>query len=206
MDERLLASNSNKLKQHVKSAEEAFDDKKIRQVAKGKTKKRSVAKRFTDVFLSEDIGNVKEYIIFDVLIPTVKDGLVDMLQKGTEMLFYGRTRGNRSRNKNGGTYISYNNYSSGSIKPASNNRGRSLYQYQDIVLETRAEAEDVIEMLQEILDKYKQVTVADLYDVCGVTGNGYTDNQYGWLELRGAGVQRCREGYLLNLPRAIDLD
>mgnify|MGYP006874877087 FL=1 len=49
------------------------------------------------------------------------------------------------------------------------------------------------------------VSVADLYDLVGITGK-VTDNNFGWTDLRNASVTRDRDGYLINLPRAIALD
>ena len=57
----------------------------------------------------------------------------------------------------------------------------------------------------ELLDIYKTVTVADLKDLVGVTPI-YTDNKYGWTNLRNADVQRVRDGYLLKLPKALPFD
>ena len=48
------------------------------------------------------------------------------------------------------------------------------------------------------------VSVMDLYDLVGITGQ-YTDNKYGWTNLRNAEPVRTRDGYMLKLPRAIPL-
>ena len=47
--------------------------------------------------------------------------------------------------------------------------------------------------------------MADLYDMVNITGD-YTDTKWGWYDLRGAGVERIRSGYLLDLPRPVPLD
>lgn len=195
IDESMLVSNSKTVKR--KEATEVTQTKNVKQVAQGKSKKRSLGRRFADIFLDEDVESVKEYIVFDVIIPTIKDGVLDMLS----MLFYGRPRGKSK----GGTYISYNNMSSKSRTSRPSER-RRVSNYQDIILESRSEAEDVLDVMREILDKYKEVSVADLYDACGITGVGYTDNQFGWDDLHGVNIRRCHEGYLLDLPRPIPLD
>ena len=59
--------------------------------------------------------------------------------------------------------------------------------------------------MNELLEDYKMVSVADLYDLVGITGK-VTDNNFGWTDLRNASVTRDRDGYLINLPRAIALD
>jgi hypothetical protein len=72
-------------------------------------------------------------------------------------------------------------------------------------LATRVEAEEVIDRLFDVVSRYETATVADLYEMVGVTGN-YTDDKWGWTDLRGASVQRVRNGYLLDLPRPEPLD
>ena len=81
----------------------------------------------------------------------------------------------------------------------------SLLYYDDIILDTRREAEEVLDRMQDLIDNYGMVSVADLYDLVGINGS-YTDNKYGWTHLRSADVQHVREGYLLKLPKALPFD
>ena len=39
----------------------------------------------------------------------------------------------------------------------------------------------------------------------GVSGN-YTDNKYGWTDIRNASVIRVRDGYMIKLPKALPLN
>lgn len=50
--------------------------------------------------------------------------------------------------------------------------------------------------MDELIDTYKLVSVADLKDLVGITGN-YTDNRYGWTSIRSAEVVRVRDGYTI---------
>ena len=59
--------------------------------------------------------------------------------------------------------------------------------------------------MDELIEHYGIVSVADLYDLVGITGS-YTDNKYGWTDIRTAQVVRVRDGYKIKLPRAIPLD
>ena len=49
------------------------------------------------------------------------------------------------------------------------------------------------------------VSVADFYDLVGVSGN-YTDNKYGWTDIRNASVIHVRDGYMIKLPKALPLN
>ena len=55
--------------------------------------------------------------------------------------------------------------------------------------------------MNELIDTYDVVSVADLYDLVGKSCN-YTDNKYGWTNIRNAEPIRVRDGYLLKMPKA----
>ena len=179
-------------------------EKKVEQIAKGKTKKKSEVKKFADTFIAEDITSVKDYIINDVLIPAAKKAITDIISNGIEMLLYGETR---SKSKDRSTKVSYTKYydRDRDYDRPSRSRGRYGYDYDDIILDTRREAEEVLDRMDDLIDNYGMVSVADLYDLVGISGN-YTDNKYGWTNLRNADVQRVRDGYLLKLPKALPFD
>jgi hypothetical protein len=78
-------------------------------------------------------------------------------------------------------------------------RGRSFHQFDEIVLETRQEAEDVLDSLFELVDRFGSASVSDLYELVGVKAT-HTDEKWGWEDLRGTTPSRVRGGYLLDLP------
>ena len=195
----------NSLKPNSKSYKKDREDKHLEKVITGNTKvkKRSSGKKILDLFIEEDRESVRDYLIFDLLVPAIKDTLVDVIQRTSEMLFYGRVRGSNARKGGGGSYVSYNNYSSAK-KPIS--ARRSVYSFDDIIVESRGEAEKVLDILLSQIEEYGEVTVADFFELVGVSGNGYTDRSYGWKDLRGAYVSKVREGWLFNMPRCVELD
>ena len=180
-------------------------EKKVEQIAKGKTKKKSEVKKLADVFVAEDVTSVKDYIIMDVLIPAAKKAISDIITNGIDMLLYGETK---SKNKGRDSRVSYTKYYSDrdrDYERPGRARGRYGYDYDDIILDTRREAEEVLDRMDDLIDSYGMVSVADLYDLVGIQGK-YTDNKYGWTNLRSADVQRVRDGYLLKLPKALPFD
>ena len=177
--------------------------KKVEAIAKGKTKKKSEVRKFADTFVAEDITSVKDYIIMEVLLPAAKKAISDIVTNGIDMLLYGETK---SKNKTRESRVSYTSYyDRDRDRDRGRTRGRVGYDYDDIILDTRREAEEVLDRMDDLIDNYGMVSVADLYDLVGVTGN-YTDNKYGWTNLRSADVQRVRDGYLLKLPKALPFD
>ena len=190
--------NSHRSKEQQESAER----KKIEPIAQAKTKKKSEAKKLVGAFVQEDVTSVKDYIINDVLIPAAKKAITDIITNGIEMLLYGETR---SKSKDRSTKVSYTKYYDRDYDRPARSRGRYGYDYDDIILDTRKEAEEVLDRMDDLIDSYGVVSVADLYDLVGISGN-YTDNKYGWTNLRNADVQRVRDGYLLKLPKALPFD
>lgn len=199
-------ANSHKVREEQKSKEVVKKD--IQPVAKAKTKKKSEVKKFADVFIAEDITSVKDYIVNDVLIPAAKKAISDIITNGVDMILYGEAKG-RDRRRDGGSRVSYTKYyERDRDRDRDYDRSRtrrSVYDYDDIILDTRGEAEDVLNRMDDLIDAYGMVSVADLYDLVGISGN-YTDNKYGWTNLRNAEVRRTRDGYLLKLPKALPFD
>lgn len=180
-------------------------EKKVEKVVTGPviTKKKSGLSKFADEFISEDAKNIKTYVLGDVLIPAVKKALCDIVTDGINMLLYGNAKAGYKRST--ADRVSYSSYSNRDTRAVNNSRYGSSYSYDQIVLATRGEAEDVLDRMMELIDSYKVATVADLKDLVGISGP-WTDNKYGWTNLASAEVVRVRDGYLIQLPRAIPID
>lgn len=206
MDKYEPNSHAYKKQQAEKEQERKKNEKVISGTAK--VKKKSELRKFAGNFISEDASSVKSYLLGDIVIPWVKDLVVDVVTDGINLIVHGERAPHGSRKKKG-TYISYDGFSKKSDRDRRSSRDdvkvRQRYSFDDIYLETRREAEDVLNMMDDHIEQYDAVSVADLYDFVGITGN-WTDNKYGWTNLRSADVQRTRDGYLLKLPDARPLD
>lgn len=189
-------SNSHKVRDAAKK-------NKVEKVVGGKVKvkKKSGVSKMSNAIISEDMSNVKSYVVMEVIIPALKKAISDVVTNGIDMLLYGGS--SRSKKNTNASYISYNRYSSD--RREDRRPRRTNYSYDDIVLDNRRDAEEVLSRMDELLETYEVVSVADLYDLVGITGE-YTDNKYGWTSLRSAQVVRVRDGYLLKLPKALLID
>lgn len=180
-------------------------EKKVEQVVTGSQKKRSSIKKFGDVFVGDDATNVKNYVVEDVLIPALKKLLDDIVSNGIHMFLYGDTVSDRNRrNTSRVSYSSYSSSNSSRSTDQSSNR-RTNYEFDDVIVDSKASAEEVFEHMDDIIDAYGKVSVGDLYDLVGLTGH-YTDNDYGWYNIKSARTERQRDGsYLLVFPKIIPL-
>lgn len=203
--------NSNRFKESQRKEDNSQEIKRIEKVVAGpvKTRKKSKFSKFTEEFISEDAKNVKSYVLGEVLIPAIKKAISDIVTDGIDIILYGESRrGGRSRSN--ADRVSYRNYyDGGSYNRPQMNERRALmagqYSYDDIILPTRGEAEDVLARMDELMDTYGLVRVADLYDLVGITGN-YTDNKYGWTNITRAEIVRTRDGFMIKMPRAVPID
>ena len=209
MDYNNYPSNSYKAK--ARAAQEAKAEKKpVQKVVTGAVtvKKKSGLSKFASDFISEDAGSVKDFVLYDILLPSAKRAISEMFKGAIDIFLYGKTSANKPSSPT--SNISYNrmykpqgNYMNNGVSPHST---RTTYSYDTIVLDSRGDAEAVLDQLCEIIDQYGMTKVADLYDLVGVTGS-FTDNNYGWTNLSSAHVVRLNEGgYLIKLPRALPID
>lgn len=207
MSEPMYPPNSHKYKEEQKNA--TTEEKRVQKVVKTpvKTRKNEVRK-IADIFISEDVSNVKNYIFMDVLVPAIKKAIYDIVTNGIDMFLYGGT--GRGKSSSSGSKVSYRNFydqknSNPGYRGSENTQARSRFDYEDIVFSNRGEAEAVKQQMQDVIARYGVVTVADLYDMVDLTAP-YTSQKYGWMDVSSAEVLRVRGDYTLKLPRAVPID
>jgi len=180
-------------------------EKKVEKVVSGKVRtKKNDVRKLTDIFIAEDAKNIKDYVFMDVLVPAMKKAISDIVKDSIDMLFYGETRRSGNKSNSSGHYVSYRSYSDPRDDRRDRERSRTRFNYDDILFDSRGQAEMVLDHMVDILDEYQQVSVADLYDLCDLTAP-YTANDYGWTRLGSAEVVHTRDGYVIKLPRAVSL-
>lgn len=193
----------------------APEKQRVERVVHGEvtTRKPSFGKRLRENLFPGHAETVSEYIIWDVVIPATKDLIADMGSSFLERMLFGETRSSGVRSSQrgagggGGSRMNYNRMSSGApaspYRPdprQSAPRSANMQSFDDIVLPTRAEAEKVLRAMMTRIHEYQAVTVADLYELVGLTGD-YTAQDWGWTDLTNVGISRIRNGYVLDLPR-----
>lgn len=190
---------------------EATQPKRVERVTSGDAVRRkpSLGKQFKHTFFGGDAKTAATYMLLNVLLPSAQEMFLETLQAGMERLVYGESRPRRGPGPMGSAlgHVAYNRMArsqgppGGGGPPAISRRARSQHAFDEIIIESRVEAEQVLESMFDILSKYESVTVADLYELTGVASS-HTDHKWGWTDLRGARIGRVRGGggYLLDLP------
>ena len=79
------------------------------------------------------------------------------------------------------------------------------YNWQNVIFEYRTDAEDVLSRMTDLIKYYGRVSVADLYDLVGIT-SANDDCYRGWYDMRSAYVQAVNGGYIIRLPKPVALN
>lgn len=197
-------SNSHRSKQN----NEQIPEKRVNAVVSGqaKTKKKSGFRKVADALIAEDASNVRDYIFSDVIIPSLKKTINDVVTNTLEMFLYGKSGG---VSKTSSSKISYRSYYDGKKSDISDrsSRVRDGFDYDEIEFETVGDAESVLVGMSDVIDRYNVVSIGDFYDLAGIQTSNYNLNNYGWTSLNGAKVVRTGTGYIIKFPtRAIPIN
>ena len=209
----------------IPSRKKNAETKKVERIVTGEVtrRKKSLGRRFKETFVGGDTKGVVNYIVVDVFIPAAKDMFADAGVQFIERMIFGEARSRRPRGgwgPSGGSnnWTPYNRYSSsgsGGSSPWSRrneprreitSRARETHDFDEIILQSRGEAEDVLDGLRNLIEQYDSAGVDDLYHMTNIRST-FVDEKWGWTNLRGARVERVRGGgYLLSLPNPEPLD
>lgn len=194
---------SNSLR--AKDDELITSNKKVEKAITGDVKIRKkgfFAKLRESFFDTDDTKSVGSYIFSDILIPSLKKALDDIITVGKDTFLYGETR--RSSRSSGGSKISYQKYYESDYRARERAKRVSGYEVKEIVVDTKADAELVLDQLEELISTYGLVSVSDFYDIVGVTGS-YNDSYYGWDSMANMTSRPTRDGWLIVLPKPTQL-
>lgn len=203
-----LPSNSikDRKKNNISNDKKDIKNKKeLKKIVSGSVvrKKKSFGSKMKEAIFG-DVDDVKEYLLYDILIPSVKNTLYDLVVNGIKMKLFGDSQPSRDIKREGGrSYVKFSSYNSRNSRydsPRRSINNRSSFNFDDIILERRDEAENVLSELYYYTKKYGLASVADLYTLVGIESS-FTDNKYGWDDVSDVCVVRVPNGYKLDLPR-----
>lgn len=180
--------------------------RKVATVGKITTKEPGNGKKLLSKIFQGDFKTVGSYLLGDILLPTVKDTLSDILHSTIDILVsgdsYGYSRSRRSRRDK--DRVSYNKISSSKKRDDDKDYAHPREYLKEITFEEAGDAEEILDALLTIIEEDGQVSVAEYYEACNLPSN-FTDNKRGWDSLASARVKRVRGGYIINLPKPINL-
>ncbi len=163
--------------------------------------------------LREDAPSIGEHLIYDILLPALRDLISDIGHGALDSVMGTETRrySGRSYGRNG-SYISYDRYYDDRDRrrrdrDEDRERERNRRRNRDLssfVFEYREDAEDALDRMCDYIERFNEVPVSYFYDICGESVPGdFTSEDWGWTNLRDARVCRDgRRGYYIDFPRA----
>lgn len=169
-------------------------------------KPKTIASRVKNIFFGGDMDSAASYVVSEVLLPALRNLVVETVSKGADRLIYGDS-GHRRRPASYSPRIQYNN-------PINRGASRTAYlpdqkpidkwaqnrkTFEDVIVVSKSDADTVVERLTDIVDMYDVVSVADLQELLGLPSS-HIDNKWGWTHLASIEVRQVREGWRISFP------
>ena len=173
--------------------------------------KPTLGKRIRSLFIADDVEDVGGYLVNELIVPFIKDTILDL----GEMLLFGQVSGRRrSRGRRSYSNIS-TDYSASYRSPRDRDRrdrDEKRYSrrgtdtdYREIILSDRNDARNVVASLHDRIKTYGSASVADLLELVDQS-SVYTDTAYGWRSPEQIGISRVGRGWLIDVDDAEALD
>ena len=181
----------------------------IKPVAQGKVHA-SIGSTVARSIFADSLKGVGNYVLHDLILPGIRDMIQSVVVGGIERALYGESAPRPYRPYTGYStparqnrptgWTSRTNYSAPSPAQtvASPERPPS---WADLIVPSRQEAEDVLQALLDMAERYGSASVGDLFSLAGMSTT-HTDESWTWNadQVNAGRVQMRRGGYGFSLP------
>lgn len=203
--------NSKKQRAEEAKSETARPEIKKIVTTSGTIRKASLGSRMRETFVGEGARETGTYVFFDVIIPAIKAMAFDTITQGADRILFGGRDVIRSGMANAPR--TRTNYNQISTKAANNYPGRNFegggreisraarnnHRFDEILLDSRGEAEMVLDTMQDLISRFQWVSVPEFYSMVDVTAE-FTDEKWGWTNISTAQIRPSRGKYVILLP------
>lgn len=205
------------------------EEKKIEKIVKGEVIQRpkGILHKAKTLFLTGSFKSSMGHVVSDVIIPELQNLLFNSINMYAEKQIFGdsirsrqmpqesRIRYNRPVNRTTSNpwsrgpivdprdmeIIEARAYDTALRRP---HRATSLRDFDNIIVRSKAEADEIVENMFNCIEKYQVVSLADYKDMLGLETTPI-DNKWGWYSLHNTEIRPVREGFLIDLPRLEDI-
>ncbi len=212
VDKSSLTRESSSLSTDLAIAEKKPSIEKVQLKGTVVEKKPSFITKLRETFIAEDARDVGDYVVWDILVPTIKRTIRDIIVGTADRVFLGSSSPNSSNSlyrERGVTYVkartdyaSVAKKTSESSRPVQRTVNRSNFHLNEIIFDNYDDAAAVLEKMIDYLDTYGKVSVDEYFDMIGHSAD-YTAQNWGWKSLSSATIVNTFGGYFIKLPNPI---
>lgn len=179
-----------------------------------KLKEKTTKEKIRDAFIADEVHDVKSYILFDVIIPAIKQTFRSLVVNTVDMALFGKVRNNdrQTEQRGGSTYIAYERaYKDRRDRDRDDfdrdrRRGSgnsiSIDKLDRVIFPTKDDAIEVLGYLMDNIEEYGVTSVADFLSASDIDVNPI-HHKWGWMSLEGSNIYECSDGsgYIIRMPR-----
>lgn len=179
---------------------------------KAKLKEKSFGRKVRDAFISEEVHDIKSYIIFDVIIPAVKTTFRNLIVNTVDLSLFGKVGGGKRDRDRGETYISYDRAYGGRgggermYAPRQQTRDAGAIDVREIDrvwFDTEQDAQEVIHVCREIYDSNAGVLSVAEFLAAAQMKTSPIHHKWGWIDISHISAEPYPDGsgWYVNLPK-----
>ena len=154
-------------------------------------------------FLVDGVRTAGKSMITDVLFPQCKQAVYNAIINGINVLFWGPGGVKKSTTILGtGTKVNYTPTNKNAVTRKVTPSVNATMDPEDVQFETRMDAQNVYDTMQEVIEQYDKVSLADFLELASVANDNFTYRKYGWTTLPPADIRRLGNGaYYIRFPK-----
>lgn len=171
-------------------------------------KEKTFKQKVRDAFIAEEVHDIKDYVIFGVIIPAIKTTFRNLIVNSIDISLFGKAqKGGQGGKQGGGSYISYDRaYQSGNSQPQQPTKSANSIDVREldrIWFETKEDADEQIRLIRDIYDYNEGVlSVAEFLDAAQMKATPI-HTKWGWIDISNVSAEPYPDGsgWYVNLPR-----
>lgn len=197
----------------IKDSNYKPEKKQAKKVATGTIKEKSFKQKVRDAFISDEVHDIKSYVVFDVIIPAIKETVRNLFVNSLDMALFGKVRKTANTEQRGGsTYIAYDRLyqsrGSNDVQPRQQKGGAPLRvnELDRVVFKDKADAIDVLSYMMDNLEEYHVASIADFLSAADLPISPI-HHKWGFYDLSTASVEELPDGsgFFIRLPRPVQI-
>lgn len=204
-----MAQKEMPTKQNNYAVTTASQDTKPARKNAPKLKDKTFKQKLRDAFIAEEVHDIKDYMIFGVVIPAIKTTFRNLVVNSLDISLFGKTQKSGNGGKpGGGSYISYDraynsNQQQQSAPQAKSSNSIDVRELDRVWFETKEDAEEQIRVIRETYDYNEGVlSVAEFLDAAQIKPTPI-HTKWGWIDISNVSAEPYPDGsgWYVNLPR-----